>query len=34
IGMLIGTYSTIFIAAPLYSQLREKEPRFSKVKAA
>ncbi|MEO0026814.1 MAG: hypothetical protein RL716_145 [Actinomycetota bacterium] len=34
IGMLIGTYSTIFIAAPLYSQLRENEPRFSKVKAA
>ncbi len=34
IGMLIGTYSTIFIAAPLYSQLREKEPRFSRVKAA
>jgi preprotein translocase subunit SecF len=28
IGMLVGTYSTIFIAAPLYSQLREKEPKF------
>lgn len=28
IGMLVGTYSTIFVAAPLYSQLREKEPKF------
>jgi len=26
IGILIGTYSTIFIAAPLYAQLRENEP--------
>lgn len=26
IGILVGTYSTIFIAAPLYSLLREKEP--------
>ena len=26
IGILIGTYSTIFVAAPLYSQLRENEP--------
>jgi preprotein translocase subunit SecF len=26
IGILAGTYSTIFIAAPLYSQLREGEP--------
>ncbi|MDZ4045467.1 MAG: protein translocase subunit SecF [Rhodoglobus sp.] len=26
IGILVGTYSTIFIAAPLYSQLREGEP--------
>ena len=26
VGILIGTYSTIFIAAPLYSQLRENEP--------
>lgn len=26
IGILVGTYSTIFIAAPLYSQLRENEP--------
>ncbi len=30
IGILIGTYSTIFIAAPLYSQLRENEPQFKK----
>src|SRR5690606_19831840 len=25
VGMLVGTYSTVFIAAPLYSQLREGE---------
>lgn len=26
IGIIVGTYSTIFIAAPVYSQLRENEP--------
>lgn len=26
IGIFVGAYSTIFIAAPIYSQLREKEP--------
>jgi len=26
IGIVLGTYSTIFIAAPFYSQLRENEP--------
>jgi preprotein translocase subunit SecF len=31
IGILVGTYSTIFIAAPLYSHLREKEPKFLKA---
>ncbi|WP_213814684.1 protein translocase subunit SecF [Glaciihabitans sp. dw_435] len=30
IGILVGTYSTIFIAAPFYSQLREGEPQFKK----
>lgn len=30
-GMIIGTFSTIFIAAPLYSQLRERESKFSKA---
>jgi preprotein translocase subunit SecF len=30
VGILIGTYSTIFIAAPLYSQLRENEPELQK----
>ncbi|MGV8886258.1 MAG: protein translocase subunit SecF [Microbacteriaceae bacterium] len=30
IGILIGTYSTIFIAAPFYSQLRENEPAIKK----
>ncbi|MGV8883641.1 MAG: protein translocase subunit SecF [Rhodoglobus sp.] len=26
VGIIIGTYSTIFVAAPLYAQLRENEP--------
>lgn len=30
IGILIGAYSTIFIAAPVYSQLRENEPEIKK----
>lgn len=30
IGILVGAYSTIFIAAPTYVQLREKEPVFVK----
>jgi preprotein translocase subunit SecF len=30
IGILIGTYSTIFIAAPLYAQMRENEPAILK----
>jgi len=30
IGILVGTYSTIFIAAPLYSLLRENEPQVKK----
>ena len=33
IGMLVGTYSTIFIAAPLYAQLRENEPKFKEAAA-
>jgi len=30
IGILIGTYSTIFIAAPFYAQIRENEPEILK----
>ena len=30
IGIVVGTYSTIFIAAPVYSQLREGEPDIRK----
>ncbi|MFD1713626.1 protein translocase subunit SecF [Amnibacterium flavum] len=30
IGILVGTYSTIFVAAPLYSLLREREPAVQK----
>ena len=33
IGIVVGTYSTIFIAAPIYSQLREKEPKFAAAAA-
>ncbi|MDQ2660834.1 MAG: protein translocase subunit SecF [Actinomycetota bacterium] len=28
IGILVGTWSTVFLAAPLYSQLREGEPKI------
>lgn len=31
IGILVGTYSTIFVAAPLYSQLREGEPKYRRA---
>jgi len=30
IGIIVGTYSTIFIAAPFYSQMRENEPEIKK----
>jgi len=30
IGILVGTYSTIFIAAPFYAQLRSAEPEIQK----
>ena len=33
IGMLVGTYSTIFIASPFYSLLREGESKFKKAAA-
>lgn len=33
IGIIVGTYSTIFIAAPLYSHLREGEPKYKKAAA-
>ncbi|MEN9954452.1 MAG: hypothetical protein RLZZ41_116 [Actinomycetota bacterium] len=29
IGMIVGTYSSIFIASPVYVDLRENEPRFA-----
>ena len=31
IGIIVGTYSTIFIAAPIYSHLREGEPKFKEA---
>jgi preprotein translocase subunit SecF len=31
IGILVGTYSTIFIAAPVYSHLREGEEKYAKA---
>ena len=33
IGILVGTYSTIFIAAPLYSHMREGEAKYAKAAA-
>lgn len=33
IGILVGTYSSIFVAGPLYVTLRERETKFSKGKA-
>jgi preprotein translocase subunit SecF len=33
IGILVGTYSTIFVAAPIYSLFREKEPKFAAAEA-
>lgn len=33
IGILVGAYSTIFIAAPVYAQLRENEPEIKKQAA-
>ena len=33
IGIVVGTYSTIFIATPLYSLFREKEPKYASAAA-
>jgi preprotein translocase subunit SecF len=33
IGIVVGTYSTIFIATPLYSLFREKEPKYANAEA-
>jgi preprotein translocase subunit SecF len=33
IGIIVGTYSTIFVAAPLYSMFRENEPKYAKATA-
>jgi 8-oxo-dGTP pyrophosphatase MutT (NUDIX family) len=30
VGILVGTYSTIFVAAPLYANFRHNEPRIAK----
>ena len=31
IGIIVGTYSTIFIAAPVYSHMREGEAKYAKA---
>jgi len=31
VGIIVGTYSTIFIAAPLYAQMREGEPEIRRT---
>jgi len=33
IGIIVGTYSTIFIASPMYAQLRENEPKIKESDA-
>jgi preprotein translocase subunit SecF len=33
IGIIVGTYSTLFIAAPIYSKFREGEEKYSKAEA-
>jgi preprotein translocase subunit SecF len=33
IGIIVGTYSTIFIASPMYAHLREGEPKIKQVDA-
>lgn len=30
IGIIVGTYSTLFLAAPMYAQLRQREPAIAK----
>lgn len=32
VGTIVGTYSSVFIAAPVYAQLREKEPKYLEAK--
>lgn len=31
VGIIVGTYSTVFVAAPLYAQMREGEPEIRKT---
>lgn len=31
IGIIVGTWSTVFLAAPMYAQLREREPKVAKA---
>ncbi|MEK6343352.1 MAG: protein translocase subunit SecF, partial [Curtobacterium sp.] len=33
IGIIVGTYSTIFIASPMYAHLRENEPKIKQADA-
>ena len=33
VGIVVGTYSTIFVASPLYSLFREKEPKYAAAAA-
>jgi preprotein translocase subunit SecF len=34
VGVVVGTYSSVFLAGPLYAHLRERETKFTKAKAA
>lgn len=33
VGMAVGTYSSIFVAAPFFSWLKEREPRMAEIRA-
>jgi preprotein translocase subunit SecF len=34
VGVVVGTYSSVFLAGPLYAHLRERETKFTKAKVA
>jgi preprotein translocase subunit SecF len=34
VGVLVGTYSSVFLAGPLYAHLRENDAKFSSTKIA
>jgi preprotein translocase subunit SecF len=33
VGMIVGTYSSVFLAAPIYVHLREREAQYKEAEA-